>query len=113
MSGVFSCGDSRRVMAIHLPSGDQANGEGAGPGGWATGRLHDPLVSRRAAPPFGETSQMCDGVSAALVRKSSSSTSNDLLLRSTSLLFFSPSSAVTYAICEPSGLQANCCTPLA
>jgi len=51
MSGVFSCGDSRRVMAIDLPSGDQDSGEGAGPGGCATGRLHVPEVRRRAGPP--------------------------------------------------------------
>ena len=68
MSGVFSWGDSRRVMAIVFPSGDHDKGEGTGPGGCATGRLHGPLVTRRAAPPSEATSQRWDGVGAAVVR---------------------------------------------
>ena len=57
MFGVFSCGFSRLTTAIVLPSGDHDNGDGAGPGGWAIGRLHVPLVRRRAAPPLDETIQ--------------------------------------------------------
>src|SRR5262245_7822358 len=77
-SGVFSWGVSRCVMAMVFPSGDQDSGEGAGPGGCATGRLQGPLVTRRASPPSADTIQTCEGVGATVVRKSSSPTSNAL-----------------------------------
>src|SRR5437763_14499581 len=70
--GVPPCAVSRRVTAIVFPSGDHASGDGAGPGGCATGRLHEPLVSRRALSPEADTRQMCDGAGAAVVRESSS-----------------------------------------
>src|SRR4029077_299234 len=65
--GVPPCEVARWVMAMLFPSGDHASGDGAGPGGCATGRLHEPLVKRRAFSPDAETSQTCDGVGAAVV----------------------------------------------
>src|SRR6266498_1680888 len=108
MLGVFACGLSRLVIAIVLPSGDQDSGDGAGPGGWAMGRLQAPLVMRRAVPPLEEITHTCDGVTASRIRKSSSLISNERLFLSS---FATGSSALTNAICDPSGLHANCCTP--
>src|SRR3954453_16491100 len=66
--GVPPCDVPRCVMAMVFPSGDHASGDGAGPGGCATGRLQEPLVRRRAFSPEGEMSQMCDGVGVVVVR---------------------------------------------
>src|SRR5438552_16273089 len=108
MIGEPPVGVSRRVIAIVFPSVDHDSGEGEGQGGCAIGRLHAPFVTRRDLPLIGSTIQMCDGVGAVVVRKSSSPISNERLFLSS---FGSGSSAVTYAICVPSGFQANCCTP--
>src|SRR5260370_37154174 len=80
--GVFACGLSRFVIAIVFPSGDHESGEGAGPGGWAMGRLHAPLVTRRVLPPLGLINHTCDGVTASRTRKSSSTISNARLFLS-------------------------------
>src|SRR5204862_1515282 len=98
MLGVFSCAFSRLVIAIVFPSGDHDSGDGAGPGGWAMGRLHAPLVTRRALPPFEPITQTCDGVTASRIRKSSSTLSTARLFLSS---VAAGSSALTNAICDP------------
>ncbi len=81
------------MNAIDAPSGDQAIGAAGGPGGWLVGRLHDPDVSRRAAPPSDGTIQMWVGVGAVVTVKSSFWISKESLKRS-GPVFFSGSSAV-------------------
>src|ERR1051325_657904 len=65
---VPACADSRLVMAIVFPSGDQESGDGAAPGGWAMGRLQEPEVTRRALPPAAGTTQTWDGVGSSRMR---------------------------------------------
>ena len=79
------------MTAIILPFGDHDRGEGAGPGGWATGRLQVPDVTRRAVPPFEGMTQTCEDVGSSRIRYSSSPTSNDSGLSSV----FGGSSEVT------------------
>lgn len=102
--GVACC-----TIAIDLPSGDQDRGDAGELGGAPFGRLQVPALRRRAAPPLADTSQTCEGMAAPAARKSLSPTSNASLCRSSSFLL-GFSSAVAYAICEPSGLHANCST---
>src|ERR1043166_8484387 len=105
------CGVGSRTNAMDEPSGDQVSGDAGDPGGWLTGRLHEPDVRRRGSPPSALTSQAWVGSACDWIRNSSSPTSNESLNRS-GPVFFSASSSVAYANVRPSGDQENCCTPL-
>src|SRR2546422_10326865 len=97
---------------MDFPSGDQANGDDGGPGGWLLRRLQAPLVRRRAVPPLAGTIQTCDGVGAAGGGEPASPPSDASVCASVSFLF-SGSSGVTLASSVPAGFHADCSTPFA
>src|SRR2546426_11607762 len=88
------CGLGWRVNAIDLPSGaHEIGGFDASPGS-VVPRLQVPDVRRRGVPPAAGTSQMWNGIGAALVRNPSLPTSKASVWLSASF-FFSGSSPVT------------------
>ena len=105
------CGLTTFAIAICLPSGDHTIGDDGDPGGFVTGRLQVPDVSRRAIPPSLLITHRWEGCGGAVTRKSSFSTSKESLKRS-SPAFTAASSAATNAISFSSELHANCCTPV-
>ena len=87
-------------------------GEAGGPGGKATGRLQEPEVRRLAGAASSpervvETSQMWEGNSWVLTRKSLSPTGK-ASSKESAPVFLGASSWATKAMAEPSGRQANC-----
>src|SRR5207244_12664215 len=105
------CGLWTFTIASDLPSGDHASGEAGDPGGFEIGRLQLPEVRRRALPPADGITHACVGWICATTRKSSFVTSKESLYFS-SPSFLASSSDAANAIWLPSGLQANCCTPV-
>ena len=99
-------GSAWRVKQICLPSGDQESGEDGEEASAVFDKLHAPEVRRFAAPPEAETSQMCEGVGAAVSRNELSPTSKRSWCFSMSA-WLDGSSGETKAMRAPSGRQAN------
>src|SRR2546428_13533135 len=95
---------------MDFPSGDQANGDDGGPGGWLLRRLQAPWGRRRAVPPLAGTIQTCDGAGAAELGKATPPPP-EATPRNALPLLFSGTAGLAKAPPPPTGGPADFSTP--